>query len=99
MKIIEEVVSASQTDFEENGVNQQTLVELQQVSLFLVRCLVRIGYTCRSRIPISVSYFINKDRNTIPTLDEELLMRRLVHQLQKAAALKVASKCRAEGGA
>lgn len=30
LKIIEEVASASQTDFEENGVNQQTLLELQQ---------------------------------------------------------------------
>ncbi|KAF2148305.1 hypothetical protein K461DRAFT_282747 [Myriangium duriaei CBS 260.36] len=29
-KIIQEVVQASQTDFEENGVNQQTLVELKQ---------------------------------------------------------------------
>ncbi|GAM90711.1 hypothetical protein ANO11243_087560 [Dothideomycetidae sp. 11243] len=29
-KIIEEVVQASQTDFEENGVNQQTLLELKQ---------------------------------------------------------------------
>lgn len=31
-KIIDEIVQASQADFEENGVNQQTLVELQQVS-------------------------------------------------------------------
>ncbi|GAB7341694.1 hypothetical protein MBLNU457_g0035t2 [Dothideomycetes sp. NU457] len=29
-KIIEEIVQASQADFEENGVNQQTLIELQQ---------------------------------------------------------------------
>lgn len=30
-KIIQEVINASQNDFEENGVQQQTLVELQQV--------------------------------------------------------------------
>ncbi|KEQ79366.1 hypothetical protein M438DRAFT_328121 [Aureobasidium pullulans EXF-150] len=30
-KIIQEVISASQNDFEENGVQQQTLMELQQV--------------------------------------------------------------------
>jgi len=34
-KIIDEIVQASQADFEENGVNQQTLVELQQVSWYL----------------------------------------------------------------
>jgi hypothetical protein len=30
-KIIQEVINASQNDFEENGVQQQTLMELQQV--------------------------------------------------------------------
>jgi len=35
-KIIDEIVQASQADFEENGVNQQTLVELQQVSCLLL---------------------------------------------------------------
>ena len=32
-KIIEDVISASATDFEESGVSQATLQELQQVSL------------------------------------------------------------------
>jgi hypothetical protein len=32
-KIIQEVINASQNDFEENGVQQQTLMELQQVGL------------------------------------------------------------------
>jgi hypothetical protein len=33
-KIIQEVINASQNDFEENGVQQQTLMELQQVGHF-----------------------------------------------------------------
>lgn len=36
MKVIEEVVGASQNDFEENGVQQQTLSELQQVGSLLL---------------------------------------------------------------
>lgn len=36
MKVIEEVVGASQNDFEENGVQQQTLSELQQVGPLLL---------------------------------------------------------------
>jgi hypothetical protein len=45
-KIIQEVINASQNDFEENGVQQQTLMELQQVghvsflsALYLPLCL------------------------------------------------------------
>lgn len=35
-KIIQEVINASQNDFEENGVQQQTLMELQQVGLVFI---------------------------------------------------------------
>ena len=46
-KIIQDVINASQNDFEENGVQQQVLTELQQVGPFLTFC----HFTCLAFCP------------------------------------------------